>query len=154
MKLHSQWKINFTNFQKISPMFFTNDGIVSVAQPENTTQPYVFFFRDDSYQTGNKGSVTMNKKKPLSVPNPSILGRSNYTQLARWRRRIDRARFGRSYECRIKSTEDGIDISIYQRKKEREEIASILTPCYFDVNTWPSMPGIDGIFLNCASIFR
>lgn len=38
-------------------------------------------------------------------------------------------------------------------EKEREEIASILYPCYFDVNTWPSMPGIDGIFLNCASIF-
>ncbi|KYQ51686.1 hypothetical protein ALC60_09224 [Trachymyrmex zeteki] len=53
-------------------------------------QPYVFFLRDDSYQTENKGSVTMNKKKPLSVSNPSILGRSNYTQLARLRRRIDR----------------------------------------------------------------
>ncbi|KYN43561.1 hypothetical protein ALC56_01822, partial [Trachymyrmex septentrionalis] len=48
-------------------------------------QPYVFFLRDDSYQTENKGSVTMNKKKPLSVSNPSILGRSNYTQLARLR---------------------------------------------------------------------
>lgn len=49
-------------------MFFMSDEIVSVAQSENATQLYyVFFFRDDSYQTGNKGSVTMNKKKSLSV---------------------------------------------------------------------------------------
>ncbi|EGI68282.1 hypothetical protein G5I_03064 [Acromyrmex echinatior] len=53
-------------------------------------QPYVFFLRDDSYQTENKGSVMMNKKKSLSVSNPSILDRSNYTQLARLQRRIDR----------------------------------------------------------------
>lgn len=78
----------------IEKTFFMNGGIVFVAG----YQPYVFFLRDDSYQAENKGSVTMNKKKPLSdVSNPSILGRSNYTQLARLRRRIDRARFGRSY---------------------------------------------------------
>lgn len=50
---------------------------------------HISILRDDSYQTGNKGSVTMNKKKsslyPSDVSNPSILGRSNYTQLARLR---------------------------------------------------------------------
>lgn len=79
-----------------------NNHDLSKDRFRNATSHTYFFLSDDSYQAENKGSIMMNKKKSLSdVSNPSILGRSNYTQLAQLRRRIDRARFGRFYGRRI-----------------------------------------------------